>query len=135
MSSALELIQAVEAAGGRFIIHEGRWGIVPAGVAEPAREELRRNRAEIIELLSRRPAMPPGVRLLRWEPKLGPVRLSRCEIVTDIDRFVDSTLQQLVARLHGDHWHAGNWAMSELLDRLAVCGCHVALINTNETIH
>jgi hypothetical protein len=58
MSTALELIQAVEENGGRFRV-DGEWlVVVPKAAATPVREELRRNKPEIIRLLQSRVAMP-----------------------------------------------------------------------------
>jgi hypothetical protein len=127
MSTAMELIQIVERAGGRFDI-VGDWlGITPARLIQPVKEELCQHKPEIIELLRRRPGMPAGVRLLRWEPTEAPVQLSQCSTVTDVDKFIRSTLRQVEARLNGKDWFAGNWTLSTLLDRLALCGCIVAL--------
>jgi len=84
--------------------------------------------------VARRPAMPAGVRLIRWEPKAAPVRLSKCSTVTDIDKFVHSTLRQVEARLYGKDWLAGNWTLSTLLARLEACGCCVALDNPHEAL-
>jgi hypothetical protein len=69
MTSAAELIEIVERAGGRFRVEGDRLGIKPKGAAAPVLEELRRHKQAIIDLLCRRPPMPAGVRLIRWEPK------------------------------------------------------------------
>src|ERR1700730_12497532 len=119
MSSAAQLIQLIETSGGRFTIEAGRLGVVPARVVLPVLEELRRNKGEILELLSRRPAMPAGLRLLRWEPKEGYVQLTPCEEITEVDKFIRTTLRQVAARLHGKSWLAGNRTLSTLIDRLA----------------
>jgi hypothetical protein len=42
-------------------------------------EELRQHKAELLAELARRPAMPPGARLVSWSPKDAPVRLSECQ--------------------------------------------------------
>ena len=128
MNSVPELIQAVESAGGRFIVDGDRLGIAPATAAAPLMDELRRHKAELLaELLARRPVMPAGVRLVAWNPKAAPVRLSQCSTVTDVDRFIRSTLVQLRAALEGQTWQSGNWGLSGLLERLAAVGCVVAL--------
>jgi len=90
-------------------------------------EELRKHKAELIAELARRPAMPAGVRLVRWEPKTAPVQLSQCSTVTDTEKFIRMTLGQLEAALEGRNWQAGNWGLSGLIERLAACGCGVAL--------
>jgi len=127
MNSVSELIQTVESAGGRFMVVGDRLGIVPATVAAQVMEELRQRKLEIIDLLLQRPAMPAGVRLIRWEPKDPPVRLSPCETVEDVDKFIRSTLMQVEARLSGNDWLDGGWGLSGLLARLEACGCVVAL--------
>jgi hypothetical protein len=134
MSAALELIRTVEANGGHLRVDGEDLVISPANAAAPVMEELRHHKPEIIELLAQRPAMPSGVRLIRWEPKAGPVHLSECSTVTDVDKFIRSTLRQLEARLHGKGWLAGGWTLSTLLERLEVCGCFVKLDNPRQAV-
>jgi hypothetical protein len=134
MNSVPELIQAVESAGGRFMVDGGRLGIVPATAAVPLMVELREHKGEIIELLAQRPAMPAGVRLVSWNPKAAPVRVSQCETVTDTDLFIRSTLMQLEAALEGRSWASGNWGLSGLLERLAAVGCAVAPENPRRAL-
>jgi hypothetical protein len=126
MSAALELIRAVEANGGRFRIDGEYLVIAPGEAAAPVMEELRRHKAELLAELARRPAMPAGVRLIRWAPQTAPIILTQCSTVTDVDLFIRSTLRQVEAQLSGKDWVAG-WTLSTLLDRLALCGCIVAL--------
>jgi len=67
-------------------------------------EELRAHKGEVLSLLRRReesPEMPPGVRLVRWEPKSGPVILTHYAVVTDVSRFISMTLLELRAGLTG----------------------------------
>ncbi len=127
MTSVHELIALVERGGGKFMIDGDRLGISPATAAAPVLEELRQRKAELMVELARRPAMPAGVRLVSWSPKDAPVRLSECSTVTDVDLFISSTLRQLEAALEGRSWQAGNWGLYGLLERLALCGCIVAL--------
>ena len=127
MNSVHELIQAVESAGGRFMVDGGRLGIVPATAAAPLIDELRRYKVEIVELLAQRPAMPAGVKLVRWEPLPAPVQINRYTTVTNTQGFIDCTLRQLGARFRGDDWGAGNWSCTELLARLEAVGCNVEL--------
>jgi hypothetical protein len=134
MTSASALVQAVESAGGRFMVDGGRLGIVPATAAEPLMEELRKHKPEIIELLAQRPAMPPGVRLVSWSPKEAPVHLSRCETVTDVDKFIRRTLMELAARLSGRDWLDGGRGLSGLLARLEACGCFVKLDDPRQAV-
>lgn len=51
MSTALELIRAVEANGGRIRVEDGWLVIAPEDAAAPVMEELRQHKAEIIGLL------------------------------------------------------------------------------------
>lgn len=127
MSAALELVQAVEANGGRFRVDGEYLVIAPEEAAAPMMEELRRHKPEILEILSARPQMPAGVRLIRWEPKNAPVQLSRCETVLDVEKFARATLLQIDARLHSKYFLSGNWPLSELLERLAAVGCIIEL--------
>jgi hypothetical protein len=71
--------------------------------------------------------VPKGARLISWRPKTPPIRLSDYETVTDTNLFVTTTLRQLDAHLRGHYWLAGNWGLPVLLDRLAACGCIVAI--------
>jgi hypothetical protein len=127
MSAALELIRIVEAKGGQLRVEDGWLVIAPGDAAEPVMEELRQHKPEIIELLAQRPVMPAGVRLVSYAPATPPVKLSQCETVMDTGKFIRSTLGQVDARLHNQNFLAGNWTLSELLARLATCGCRVAL--------
>jgi len=134
MNSVLGLIQVVESAGGRFMVDNGRLGIVPATAAKPVMEELRQHKSELMAELSHRPAMPAGVQLISWSPKAAPVQLSKCSTVTDTENFIHSTLRQLEAQLSGKHWIAGGWGLSGLLARLEACGCVVALDDPNRAL-
>lgn len=127
--TAWELIQSAESSGAHFMVDGDRLGITPASAVQPMIEELRLYKFEIIELLLQRPAMPHGVRLVRYEPKKPPVQISCCETVVSVEKFVQSTLRQVDARLHDKNFLAGNWPLSELLARLAAVGCIVALEN------
>ena len=128
--TAIEVLQAVEKAGGSVVLSGGQikykipkqdvW-LVP---------ELKQNRKELIGLLREEkapPQMPPGVRLLKWEPKTPPVAIVRMGIVSNIDKFVDATLLQLRARLEGKDFLAGNWSLLELVDRLEQVGVLVSI--------
>ena len=84
---------------------------------------------------AQRPLMPAGVRLLSYAPVTHPVRLSDWETVLDNQKFIESTLRQLDARLHGKHWVAGNWTLSALVDRMAAAGCLVELVDGNAMLH
>jgi hypothetical protein len=90
-------------------------------------EELRLHKAELMAKLALLLALPAGVRLVSWNPKTAPVRLSRCSTVTDTEKFIRTTLMQLAARLSRKDWLDGGWGLSGLLARLEACGCVVAL--------
>ena len=127
MSPALELISIVERAGGKFLLDGDRLGIVPKEAAAPVLDRLRAHKAELIAELSRRSAMPSGVRLVRWEPKIAPVRLPQGSTVANVDLFIRTTLMQLEAALEGRTWQSGNWGLTGLIERLAAVGVELAL--------
>jgi len=122
-----EIIRTVHDAGGQLWLEGDK---VHARLPEKLRPfvaVIRQHKPEIIDLLSQRLAMPAGVRLVSWSPKAAPIQLERGQTVTDTERFIESSLAQLAAALEGRNWQAGNWGLSGLLERLALCGCVVAL--------
>jgi hypothetical protein len=74
--------------------------------------------------------MPPGVRLLKWEPKEPPIAIVHMGIINNVEKFVAATLLQLEARLEGKDFLAGNWTLRELVDRLEKVGVDVEVENT-----
>jgi hypothetical protein len=126
--NALDLVQAVEAAGGVLTLRGER---VRYGLPEEAAtlvEHLRKHKEEVATILRERegcPPMPDGIRMVSWEPKEPPVVLTRWSIVTDVYTFVLRTLQELEAALAGEKWLAGNWSVQELVDRLEQVGVQV----------
>jgi hypothetical protein len=74
------------------------------------------------------------VRLVKWRPKAPPVELSRYETVTNTDRFVRTTLQQLGHALHGKPWLSGHRGLSSLLARLEAVGCYVELEDPQKAV-
>jgi hypothetical protein len=134
MTDVQALIEYVETAGGRFVVDGDRLGIFPRTVAAPVVEELRQHKPAIMDLLSRRPRMPAGVRLIRWAPKDAPVRLSECSTVTDTKEFITSTLRQLDNHLKGRKFLDGGWGLAGLLTRLEACGCYVALVDPRKAL-
>jgi hypothetical protein len=124
---ANEILRNIESVGGALWVTGESLGYrIPASESSLV-DEIRTCKWELVELLAQRPVMPAGVRLVSWFPKDAPVRLSECETVTNVDLFVRATLRQLEAQLSGNDWIAGGWGLSGLLDRLAACGCFVAL--------
>lgn len=97
---------------------------------------LRNHRAEVAAYLKARstvPAIPDGLRLVRWEPKPAPIALTRVEIVTDVSMFVAMTLLELKEALGGQRWLAGNRSVRELIERLEECGVVVEVNELNLT--
>jgi hypothetical protein len=132
VSPALCAVTEAEAKGVRLNLVDGK---VKARFRAGAQEhlaavlnQLRMNRTEVAELLRRRaevPPMPPGIRLISWEPKQAPVMLERWSVVMDTRKFAFSTLEQLRSALKGKSWPAGNWSVAELVDRLKKVGMDV----------
>jgi hypothetical protein len=77
---------------------------------------------------SEHPPMPDRVMLLSWELKLPPVTLSVFSVVNDTQRFVEGTLRQLDAALHGRCWGAGNRSVRDLCERLEQVGVRVEVV-------
>jgi hypothetical protein len=126
--TAIELMRAVEKAGGALEVKGDQ-----IKYTIPKRDiwlvrELKQNREELIELLTGRripPLMPPGVRLVKWEPKDPPIAIVRLGVVTEVHKFIGATLRELRARLEGKNFLAGNWSLRELVDRLEQVGVQV----------
>ena len=124
---ATEILDTVSAAGGQLWLDGDKVCARLPESLRPLVPVIREMKPQLIELLALRPALPAGVRLVSWNPKTAPVRLSPCSTVTDTEKFIRTTLMQLAARLSGKDWLAGGWGLSGLLTRLEVCGCVVAL--------
>lgn len=125
MTPAEQVIESVEAAGGSLAVHGERIRCRLPEYAAHLLDELRANRDAVYDALSQReqvPRMPNGVRLVRWGPKDPPVILVHLGVVTDVPKFVGSTLRQLDAAIKGKRWLAGHWTVRELVDRLEQCG-------------
>ena len=132
---AREILQTVESGGGAvWLAGEALRYRVPESML-PLLDELRLRKWELMELLEQRPTIPPGVKLVRWEPLSAPVQLNRCVTVTDTGKFIESTLRQLGARLRADDWEAGDWSVSELIGRLESVGVVVTLIGSFRSVH
>ena len=71
--------------------------------------------------------MPPGVRLVHWEPKPAPVVLTQYTVVTDVDQFIRMTLLELKAALAGKRWQSSHWSVRDLVDRLEQCGVQLEI--------
>jgi hypothetical protein len=95
---------------------------------------LRAHRDEVAEFLRLRhsiPAMPPGVRLVRWDLKQPPVAIETCAVVTDSALFARTTLEQLRTALALPNRWIG-WSIQQLIDRLAQIGVEVTLESTGK---
>jgi hypothetical protein len=125
MNVAESVVERIEGAGGVLAVNGERIRVRLPEDAAHLLEELRANKDEVLSLLRRReeiPAMPPAVRLVRWEPKPAPVILTHNSVVTDVPRFISMTLRELEAAIAGKGWQAGHWSVRELVDRLEQCG-------------
>lgn len=132
MTTAENVIERIEGAGGMLVLNGDRIRCrVPEDVAHLV-EDVRVHKDEILVLLKKReeiPNMPTGVRLLRWQPKPAPVILTHYAVVTNVSRFISTTLLELNAALSGKQWLAGHRTARELVDRLEQCG---VLVEINE---
>jgi len=134
----IEVLHAVEKAGGSVALLGGQIRYIPPKPSEWLIPELRQQRAEMIALLQGRAAlssMPPGVRLVRWDPKQPPILLERCSVVIDVEKFISATLAQIRARLEGRDFAAGNWPLRELVERLEQVGVEVEVDMTKSGCH
>jgi hypothetical protein len=126
--NAPEVLEAVQNVGGSLVLNGSQIKYAIPKRAMWLISELKQNREELIGFLRGErtpPPMPPGVRLLKWEPKTPPVAIVRMGIVSNVDKFIGATLRELRARLEGKDFLAGNWSLSELVDRLEQVGVEV----------
>jgi hypothetical protein len=123
-----QIVSRLEQNGGTLVLDGDRIRYsVPSEDAEAHAllTELRKHREKVRVFLQERaviPAMPPGVRLVHWEPKPAPVILTHYAVVADVARFISMTLLELKAALAGKRWQAGHRSVRELVDRLEQCG-------------
>jgi hypothetical protein len=125
MNVAESVVERIEGEGGALAVNGEQIRVRLPEDAAHLLEELRAHKDEVLSLLRRReeiPAMPPGVRLVHWEPKPAPVVLTHYSVVTDVDRFIRMTLLELKAALAGKRWQSGHRSVRELVDRLEQCG-------------
>jgi hypothetical protein len=90
---------------------------------------IKEHKPEIIRVLATIPPMPEGVRLVHWELKPAPVILTRCEVVTEVSRFIELTFLELRAAMAGKPYLSGHRSVRELVDRLEECG---VVVEVNE---
>ena len=131
--NAPEVLEAVQNVGGSLTLSGERIRYALPDCALWVVTELKQHREELIGLLrveGMPPPMPPGVRLLKWQPKDPPIAIVHMGIVTNVDKFVAATLLQLRARLEGKDSLAGNWSLRQLVDRLEQVGVAVEIEST-----
>lgn len=131
---ASEILRSVENAGGELWLEGESLRYRLPESASRLVDELRTQKWDLVNLLRRRHSLPRGLRLVRWEPIPGPVWVNRWLTVTNTERFIEITLEQVAARLSGDHWRAGNWSLSDLLERLEGVGVTVALVKDSDRL-
>lgn len=73
------------------------------------------------------PALPGGVRLIRYEPKTPPVAIDTCSVVTDLKRFIRGELIDLDARLHSPVQIRAGHGVFTILDRLRQVGLELEI--------
>ncbi len=73
------------------------------------------------------PALPPGVRLMSYQPKEPPVAITVCSVVTDVPKFIEHCLAELSARLHSPVQIRAGDSVFELLSKLADCGLELVV--------
>jgi hypothetical protein len=131
---ASELLRTIESAGGALWVNGDSLGYRLPESESSLVDELRTRKWELLDLLRERPPMPAGVRLVHWEPVPAPVRINRWMTVLDTENFIRITLEQIDARLNGIDWKAGNWTLSELMERLEAVGAFVALVDDRQRL-
>ena len=126
-----DLIQAIEAAGGRLAIKNERIAYIVPGDAVELLDALRSNREAVLDHLRDKnsiPAMPPGVRLLRWMPQEPPLILLNYTVVNDVVGFIHQTLHQLGSTLGDQNPPVANASARELTERLGKAGIRVEIV-------
>jgi hypothetical protein len=130
MNLAEDVVERIEGAGGQLALSSNTIRCrVPADAADLL-DDLRAHKLAVLEILRKReeiPAMPIGVRMVRWDPKPAPVILTEVLVVTNVSRFISMTLLELKAALAGKRWQSGHWSVRELVDRLEQCGVCVEI--------
>jgi hypothetical protein len=135
MTSAEQVIEWIEAAGGLLVVHGERIRCRLPEDATYLLEELRKCRPEVLDTLRRRdaiPLMPSGVQLLKWHLKEPPLAIETCSIVIDPALFARTTLEQLRVALENPKQWVG-WSIPELVDRLAQVGVSVEVSGRHKT--
>lgn len=140
MTSAQALLQSLQAGGVSLRRVGDRLRLKPMeAVSAHVRRLLLLHRAELLSVLP--DAGPdPGVEALftiaACEPKQAPIRIDRCTVIVDTERFIEQTLiglrvglehrQQAITSHHAER-------IEEYVERLAVCGCRVRVVHEDRS--
>jgi len=130
----LEIIRTVELSGGSIWADGDFVGYRIPRSAAGIVTQIRDRKDEVLKVLRDRPPSVRGVRVLRWEPVDYPVQLDRWLTVTDARKFAANALSQIEALLVGGTWQAGNWTLSQLLERLGAVGVTVEIENKSKLL-
>jgi hypothetical protein len=125
--TAAEIIDQITRVGGRIWVDGDKVRAHLPEALRPLVSVIQSHKPELMVELQRRPVMPHGVMIISWAPKAAPVRLSQCSVVTDTEKFIAVMLRELDNHLNGKKFLDGGWGLRDMLDRLAACGCVVAL--------
>jgi len=128
-----ELIAQIEAEGGELTLQgESICYKIPVQL-KPLIVQLREHKADALRILHERATsavvgqtLPQGVRLVRCEPKVPPVAIDTCSVVTDPILFIHTTIDQLRIALEQPKRCVG-WTVPQLIDRLEQVGVLVTL--------
>ncbi|RZU43458.1 hypothetical protein [Edaphobacter modestus] len=122
-----EIIRAVESSGGSLWVDGDFIGYRIPKRATGILPQIRDRKNELLRLLQDRPPTVRGVRIIRWEPVNYPVQIDRWTTVTNSRRFATKSLLQIKELLAGGTWHAGNWTLSQLVERLKSVGVTIEI--------
>ena len=78
--------------------------------------------------------LPPGVRVVRCEPKQAPIAIDMASVVVDVEKFIRAELYELNARLCSPVQIRGGWGVYAILDRLRQVGVELELESRNDKI-
>jgi len=137
---AIDAVAAFEALGGTLELHGEQVEVVYQThlrqAVSPLLGELRAHREAVRAFLRERssggrapaecPPLPPAVRLLRYAPKVAPVAVQPCSIVTDVGKFIRAYLEDLEWRLAHPNTYACA-SLPEILAKLAEVGVELKI--------
>jgi hypothetical protein len=140
VTELLETVHEFESRGGEFVLDGERVHVkYPPDLLDvfaPILATLRANRQQVEMLIRERhgvpappepPALPRGVRLIRYAPKEPPVAVAPVSIVTNVDKFIRHHLAELDARLNHSIQIRGGGSVFEILAKLAEVGLELRL--------